>query len=58
MSQMVKNLPIMQGPGFDPLAGKIPWRRDWLPTLVVLSGKLHGERSLAGYSPFAAKSQT
>ena len=36
---------------FDPCAGKIPWRREWLPTLVFLSGKSHGQRSLAGYSP-------
>ena len=26
--------------------GKIPWRREWLPTLVFLPGKSHGLRSL------------
>ena len=31
--------------------GKIPWRRAWQPTPVVLPGKFHGQRSLAGYSP-------
>ena len=36
--------------GFDPWIGKIPWRRKWQPTPVVLSGKSHGQRSLAGYS--------
>ena len=35
---------------FDPWVGKIPWRRKWQPTPVLLSGKSHGQRSLAGYS--------
>ena len=26
---VVKNLPAMQTPGFDPWVGKIPWRRAW-----------------------------
>ena len=30
---------------------KSPWRRKWQPTLAFLSGKSHGQRSLAGYSP-------
>ena len=24
---------------------KIPWRRDWLSTLVFLSGELHGQEA-------------
>ncbi|XP_055252261.1 fibroblast growth factor 6 isoform X1 [Moschus berezovskii] len=32
-------------------AGKIPWRREWLPTPVLWPGESHGQRSLAGYSP-------
>ena len=36
--------------GFNPWIGKIPWRRKWQPTPVFLSGKSHGQRSLAGYS--------
>ena len=31
---MVKNPPTMRETGFDPWVGKIPWRREWLPTLV------------------------
>ena len=31
--QMVKNLPVMRRPGFDPWVGKIPWRRKRLPAL-------------------------
>ena len=31
---------------------KIPWRREWQPTLLFLPGESHGMRSLAGYSPW------
>ena len=31
------------------------WRRKWQPTPVFLSGKFHGQRSLAGYSPWGPK---
>ena len=31
--------------------GKIPWRREWLPTPVFLPGESHGQRSLAGCRP-------
>ena len=34
---------------------KIPWRRKWLLTPVFLPGKSHGQRSLAGYSPWGCK---
>jgi len=33
------------------IPGKIPWRREWLPTPVFLPGEFHGQRSLAGYFP-------
>ena len=42
-------------PGFDPWVGKIPWRRKWQPTPVLLPGKFHGLRSLVGYSPWGCK---
>ena len=41
--------------GFDPWVGKIPWSRKWHPTPVFLSGKFHGQKSLAGYSPWGYK---
>ena len=41
--------------GFDPWVGKIPWRREWLPTPVLLPGEFHGQRSLKGYSPQGCK---
>ena len=33
-------------PRFNPWTGKIPWRREWLPTPVPLPGESHGQRSL------------
>ena len=41
--------------GFDPWVGKIPWRRKWQPTPVLLPGESHGGRSLVGYSPRGRK---
>ena len=35
----------------NPWIGKIPWRRAWPPTPVLLPGESHGQRSLASYSP-------
>ena len=40
---------------FNPWVGKIPWRRAWHPTPVSLPGESHGQRSLAGYSPWSHK---
>ena len=37
---------------FDPCVGKIPWRREWLPTPVFLPGEFHRQRSLVSYSPW------
>ena len=37
---------------FSPWVGKIPWRRKWQPTVVVLPGESLGQRSLEGYSPW------
>ena len=42
-------------PRFDPWVGKIPWRRKWQSTPVLLPGKSHGHRSLVGYSPCGRK---
>ena len=52
---MVKSPPTMQETEFDPWVGKIPWRREWQPTLVFLPGEFHGQRSLVGYSPWGRK---
>ena len=41
--------------GFNPWVWKIPWRREWQPTLVFLPKKPNGQRSLVGYSPRGLK---
>ena len=38
-------------PRYDPWVGKMPWRSAWQPSLVLLPGESHGQRSLVGYSP-------
>ena len=35
--------------------GKIPWRREWQPTLVFLPGEFRGQRSLVSFSPWGGK---
>ena len=56
---VIKNLPVNAGDTkkhkFDPWVGKIPWRRKWLSTTVLLPGKSHGQRSLVGYSSWGRK---
>ena len=42
-------------PGFDPWVGKIPWKRKWQPTPVLLPEKSHGQRSLVSNSPWGCK---
>ena len=41
--------------GFDPWIRKIPWRKKQQSTPVFLPGEFHGQRSLAGYSPWGHK---
>jgi len=56
---VVKNPPANSGNrkrlGFSPWVRKIPWRRTWQPTPVFLPGESHGQRSLAGCSPWCHK---
>ena len=40
---------------FDSWVWKIPCRKAWQPTQVFLPGESHGQRSLAGYSPWGHK---
>ena len=58
MAQRLKCLPGIlecRRPGFDPWVRKIPWRRKWQPTPVLLPGESHGGRSMVGYSPWGRK---
>ena len=41
--------------GLDLCVRMIPWRRKWQSTPVFLPGESHGQRSLAGYSPWGHK---
>ena len=34
---------------------RFPWRREWQPTLVLLLGEFHGQRTLAVFSPWGRK---
>ena len=45
--------------GFYPSVTKIPCRRKWHPTPILLPGKFHGQRSLVDYRPYSVpESQT
>ena len=56
VAQKVKKIRLQyRRPGFSPWGGKIPWRMAWQPTPVFLPGKSHGQRSLAGYSPWGCR---
>ena len=50
-----REAPAMHQSGFNPWLGKVPWRRKWLTTPVFLPGEFHGQKSLAGYSPWGRK---
>ena len=41
--------------GFNPLVGKILWRRKWQPTQVFSPGEFHGQKSLVGCIPWGCK---
>ena len=55
MAQMLKDLPSVWETWVQSLVRRIPWRSEWLPTLVFLPGESHGQRSLVGYSPWGCK---
>ena len=47
--------PFGRKPGFNTWVGKIPWRRKWQPTPVLLPGESQEWRSLVGHSPWGRK---
>ena len=53
-SSIAKNLLATAG-DVGSWVGKIPWRRERLPTPGFLPGESHGQRSLVGYSPWGHK---
>ena len=56
---VIKNPPANAGDsriaGSIPGSGRSPWRRSWQPTPVFLPGESHGQKNLAGYSPWGHK---
>ena len=55
---MGKNPPAFAGDSRDVVQSQgleDPLRRAWIPTPVFLPGKLYGQKSLAGYSPWGCK---
>ena len=52
---MVKNLPAVQETWVQSLGQEYPLMREEQPTPVLLPGEFHGQRSLAGYSPWGRK---
>ena len=42
VAQLAKNLLQCRRPVFDPWVGKMPWRRERLPTPVFWPGEFHG----------------
>ena len=58
VAQVIKNPPAMRKTmGSIPGSGRSPGG-GWQPTPVLLPGEFHGQRSLAGYSPWGPNSQT
>ena len=49
---VIKNLPAVQETQVHSCIGKIPWRRECLPTPVFLPEEFHEQRSLGSYSPW------
>ena len=54
---IIKNPPVNAGDA-SPIAelGRFPEEEKWQPTSLFSPGKFHGQRSLAGYSPWGRKS--
>ena len=52
VAQIVKHLSAMQETQVQSLGWEDPLEKEWQPTPVFLPGEFHGQRSLAGYSPW------
>ena len=54
-AQTVKNLPAMQETQVQSLGQEDPLEKGMATTPEFLPGEFHGQRSLAGYSPWSHK---
>ena len=55
MAQTIKNLTAKQETWVRSLGWEDPLEKGMAPTLILLPGEFHGQRSLAGYSPWGHK---
>ena len=53
--QTVKNLPAMWETWVQSLSLEYSMENKWQPTQILFPGELHGQRSLADYSPWGQK---
>ena len=55
MAQTVENLPAMQDTQVQPLGQEDPLEKGMATHSSILAGESHGQRSVAGYSPWGRK---
>ena len=55
MAQTVNNMPAIQETQIQSLGQEDRWRKKWQPTPLFSPGDFHGQRNLAGYSPWGHK---
>ena len=55
VAQVIKRLPALQETQVRSLGQEDPLEKGMATSLVFLPGELHGQRSLAGYSPWGCK---
>ena len=55
VAQMVKNLPSMQETQVRSLDQEEPLEKERLPSPIFWPGEFHGQRILAGYSPWGLR---
>ena len=55
MGQTVQNLPAMQETGVRPLVWEDALEKGMATQPSILPGEVHGQKSLAGYSPWGCK---
>ena len=58
VAQTVKNLPAMQETWVRSLGWEDPLEKGMATRSSILAWRIHGQRSLVGYSPWGHKSQT
>ena len=55
MAQTEENLPAMQDTQVQPLGQEDPLEKGMATHSSILAGESHGQRSVAGYSPWGRK---